>query len=573
MNGSPGSGGWSAPGRRWTAHARVPVLVVGGGPVGLATTLFLARQGVHSLLVERRITTSPLPRATHVTRRTMELFREAGLEPAIREAGLAVLSARDPRAAAKPERTLPRVVLGVRSIAEVHQAELLESGEEELAVPGPCPPFWCGQDRLEPILRDAALRAGADVRFGHELVDLAVTGTGARAWIRHGETGDILQVDSRFVIAADGARGRTGSRVGIPFTGLGTIAHRMTILFRANLDAVIRGRRFFMSMIENPGFSGAVMELNDPDMWAAAVEYDPATGTSHQDFTRGRCLDLVRSAIGDETVDVEIFRIFSWEAKHRMAATYRKGQVFLVGDAAHLHPPSGGYGSNVGFQDAHNLAWKLAAVIEGWGHDALLDSYDAERRPVATSTAEQSLLLDGIPPERLGGATQCDPRILIMGYRYRSSAVLGARPGGPFPPTFTLSGEPGTRMPHLVLETSGGTMSTLDLQGRQFTVFSADPGWSDAAGRVGRNLGVPLRGHHLGPAGDVPGDESARFPELCGTGGRGAILVRPDGFVAWRHTTESPVPEIGKRELLASVMSRIFSLPRDRLRPTGGISA
>lgn len=534
---------------------RVPVLVVGGGPVGLSMALFLARHGVRPLLVERRTTTSPMPRATHVTRRSMELFREAGLQAEIGKAGFEVVSARDPRAESEPERTLPRVVVGVRSIADSgRQPEILETGDEELAVPGPCPPYWCGQDRLEPILRNAAVRAGADVRFDHELVDLEVENTGVTARIRHGRTGDVASCRARFVVAADGASGRTGDRVGIPFTGLGAVAHRMTILFRANLDEFVRGRRFFMSMIDNPGFSGAIMELNDRDRWAAAVAYGPTTGASSADFTPSRCLDLVRSAIGDETVHIELDGVFRWEAKHRVALAYRKDPVFLMGDAAHLHPPSGGFGSNVGFQDAHNLAWKIAAVSRGWGGAELLDSYDTERRPVGAATAEQSLLLDGVSPDRLGGASPCDPRTLIMGYRYNSSAVLGARPGGPFPPVFELSGAPGTRMPHLPLRTPNGRqVSTLDLPGRRFTVFSADPGWREAAEQVRRRLGVPVHGYHFV-------DGATRFPEVCGTGRRGAVLVRPDGFVAWRHATESALSDSHKYGLLSSALCRVLSL-------------
>src|SRR2546422_5897397 len=122
----------------------LPVLIVGGGPVGLSMALFLARQGIQCLLVERRSATSPMPRATHVTRRSMELFREAGIEPEIAAAGYAVVTKDDPRALSEPDRTLPRVVLAISSIADLHRrAEILETGEEELAVPGPCPPYWC----------------------------------------------------------------------------------------------------------------------------------------------------------------------------------------------------------------------------------------------------------------------------------------------------------------------------------------------------------------------------------------------------------------------------------------------
>jgi 2-polyprenyl-6-methoxyphenol hydroxylase-like FAD-dependent oxidoreductase len=509
------------------------VLIVGGGPVGLSMALFLARQGVSALLVERRSTTSPMPRATHVTRRSMELFREAGIEADIAEAGYAVVLEEDPRAAAEPERTLPRVVLAVSSISDMHrQAGILETGAEELAVPGPCPPYWCGQDNMEPILRDAAVRAGADVRFDHELVDLA---GGVRAEIRDLRTGDTYTLRPRFVVAADGAKGRTAERVGISFGGLGAIARRQSILFQANLDRLVKGRRFFMTMIENPGFSGAIMQLNGRNRWCAAIDL----GEVAADLTRDRCLQLVRAAIDDPAVDVELDGVFRWEARHRVAQTYRSGPVFLAGDAAHLHPPSGGFGSNVGFQDSHNLAWKLAAVLHGWAGEALLDTYDVERRPVGTATAEQTMLIDGVPAERLGGVTMCDQRTLIMGYRYNSRAVIDAPPGGPFPPEFELSGTPGTRVPHIDL----GCGSTLDHVGDRFALFAPDPDWSDVAADVRRELGVPLHGHHLPP-------------DTCGTGRHGALLVRPDGFVAWRYSADRVVPD--KHALLTASLVHIL---------------
>jgi 2-polyprenyl-6-methoxyphenol hydroxylase-like FAD-dependent oxidoreductase len=542
------------------SDADVPVLVVGGGPTGLAMSLFLSRHGISSLLVERRPATSPLPRATHVSRRTMELFREAGLEAAIRRAGLEVVSVWDRRAESEPERTLPRVVLGARSIAEIDQAETLETGEEELSIPGPCPPFWCGQDQLEPLLLEAALNGDADIRFGHELVDLDLTEEGVRASIRRDDTGKTFVMHSCFAVAADGGRGRIAERVGISRVGLGAVAQRISILFRADLDRFVRGRRFFMCMIENPEFSGAVMQLNDRCRWAAATDYDSSMGGPDGNYSPEYCLDQVRSVIGDTVVEVELDTMFRWQATHRIASTYRRGPVFLIGDAAHLHPPAGGYGSNVGFQDAHNLAWKIAAVIQGWGREALLDTYDAERRPVGTATAEQSLLLDGVPAELLGGIPRCDPRTLIMGYQYSSSAVIDATPGGPFPGTFSLSGAPGTRVPHVALRTPDGQeISTLDLCGRQFTLLSADSAWKRTASRVAQRLAVPLRGYHVAPSGGALADPMDIFSNACGIGPGGAVLVRPDGMVAWRSASEEPPSSEDRYNRLSSVLRRVLS--------------
>ncbi|MFF1509659.1 FAD-dependent monooxygenase [Streptomyces sp. NPDC058326] len=533
------------------------VLVVGGGPTGLAAALFLARAGVPVRLVERRPHTSTLPRATHLSRRTMELLREAGLQEAVAAEGFEVVAGDDPRGFTEPDRVLPRTVVGVRSLSDLDAAEVLETGEEELAVPGPCPPFWCGQHRTEPLLREAAVRAGADVRFGEELTGLSVSDDGVIARVRRAD-GRPTTVTARYLIAADGAHGWIPETVGIARAGLGTIARRTSILFRADLTPLVEGRRFFMSMIENPGFSGAVMQLDAAHWWAAAVESD-AVGGPGGEPDPVRCLELVRAALGTGDIPVELTATFHWQARHRIAERYRAGPVFLAGDAAHLHPPAGGYGSNAGIQDAHNLAWKIAAVLRGWAGAELLDSYDAERRPVGIATAEQALLLDGVPGERIGAEAR-DPRTVIMGYRYRSTAVIGgAGRGGPLPHAFELSGEPGTRLPHLPLspgrDGGPGQGSVLDLCapdafGPRFLLLGGDESWSRTAAEVARELAVPVTARVLRPPDPLD--------QVCGTGPGGALLVRPDGFVAWRCTAAEPPAGARRHHLLTTALRRVL---------------
>jgi 2-polyprenyl-6-methoxyphenol hydroxylase-like FAD-dependent oxidoreductase len=548
------------------AEVRVPLLVVGGGPVGLAAALFAGRLGIETLLIERRRGPSELPRSTHLSRRTMELFDQAGLTEAIARRGFEVVRHDDQRAVTEPATTLPRTVVEVSSLAAVDRARVLETGDDEMSVPGPQPPFWCGQDRIEPLLAEAAAAHGATVAFGHELIGLRVTEEGVAAWVRgpHGR----YRVRARYLIAADGGRSGVRDHLGITTHGLGVVGHRVTVIFRADLNNLLRGRRFFMSMVEGPAFSGAIMQLNDPHRWAAAIGYDPSRGESAAQFTPDRCRTLLRHAIGDPAVAIEVEAIFDWRARHRMADGYRSGPVFLVGDAAHLHPPSGGYGSNVGYQDAHNLAWKLAAVLEGWAGAELLDTFDLERRPVAEATAEQSLLLDG-HGALLPGVVACDPRTLLLGYRYSgSSAVVGANAGPPLRDPFRLCGEPGTRVPDVEGRLRGGVRtSTVRLCADRFTLLSAGAGWPAAAMEAGRRLGIPMRAVVVGGGAqaDLRETEPGSFVRTGGACVDGALLVRPDGIVAWR-TTGGPPAAGAAVDQLSAVLSGILARTASPLR-------
>jgi 2-polyprenyl-6-methoxyphenol hydroxylase-like FAD-dependent oxidoreductase len=440
----------------------------------------------------------------------------------------------------------------VRCLAEFDNATILDDGvQEELAISSPCPPFWCGQDRFEPVLRDRALRAGAHVRFAHELVEWELQENSVRARVRRLVDGREYTIHSRFLVAADGARGAIADELGISKTGLGIYAHRLSILFRADLTRYLRGRRFFISMIKSELFDGSIMPLNESDRWAAAVDLEAAgMSTPHRPQPRHR--ELVAAAIGDPGVPVDVEAVFAWQAEHRVAQRYRHGPVFLVGDAAHVNPPAGGYGFNVGFQDVHNLAWKLAAVLGRWAPGSLLDTYETERRPVAAATAIQALLMDGVDAGRLGDAGRCDARTIIVGYRYRSPAVIGATDVDAFPDTFALTGEPGTRIPHVWLPGArpGSLRSTLDLIGDGYTLLTASAAWQSAGAELGRRQAVPLSVRRIPCTGD------GSFPRVCGIGDGGAAVVRPDGFVAWRCADEVGSPAQGS-EVLADVLGRL----------------
>jgi hypothetical protein len=238
---------------------------------------------------------------------------------------------------------------------------------------------------------------------------------------------------------------------------------------------------------------------------------------------------LLRTAIGRD-VDIRLRTVFPWRIWHRVADTLRAGPVFLAGDAAHIHAPAGGYGSNVGMQDAHNLAWKLAWVLRGWAGPSLLDTYSAERLPVGAAMADQTTLLAGVGGAALAGTPMLPPAALVYGFRYDSDAIVGGFPvrgkEDALSAEVDLTGTPGTRMPHLWLRTDGRDVSPHDLCPHRMLLVTDSPGWS----AVANTLSLPLRG--------VCVDRGTAGWAAISRGTPGmAVLVRPDGVVAWRGAT------------------------------------
>jgi len=506
-----------------------PVLVVGGGVVGLSAALFLARQGVSSVLVERHPGTSIHPRAWGWYPRTLELFRAAGLEDEVLAAAAGFA---DHRLNAKVESLTGR---------EVHSTLL--PAAEDLSEVTPSRQISLGQDRLEPLVRRAAERNGARLLFNTEAVDLTQDGDGVTVELEERETGARRTVRARYVIAADGARGRLRDMLGVPAHGRGVFRHQVSILFRAPLAQALGGRRFSICQIENPQVSAILGHDDSLTEGTLIVTYRPEAGESAADFTAERAVQLVRAAVGTPDLPVVIRDVLPWDMAALVAERYRAGRVFFAGDAAHVVPPIGGYGANTGVQDAHNLAWKIAAVLAGQAGPDLLDTYQDERLPVARETVEQAGLRLAV---RAGFATAqqkeqtLDTLAVSLGYRYPGTdGPFFADPG-------TRTGEVGTRAPHLWLDETR-TRSTLDLFGTGWTVLAGpqDTGWADAARAVAGELAVPLTAHVM------PGQQWAR---KYGVTAQGAVLVRPDGFVAFRWPAD--VPEQVK-ELTAALMSAL----------------
>ena len=531
------------------AGETVPVLIVGGGLTGLSSALFLAWHGVRPLLVERHADLLIHPRARGFTPRTVELFRQVGLEPVIREAGFA------------GGDDLRWIAVRAETLAGEHESvdEADEGGE--MSTISPAPFAAIDQDKLEIILRRKAEELGVDIRFSTELVSYDEDDIGITAIMKDRRTGAEQTVHADYVVAADGWDSPIRQRLGICLDGPGPFFHVVTALVDADLRPALRGRRVNIAYLQQPR-PGTILMAHDEagQRWVFGTGFSPQYGESLADFPEQRVIAMVRQAAGVTDVLVSLrpqipgtdIKMLGFAIGAQVAQQYRVGPTFLVGDAAHIVPPTGGLGANTGIQDAHNLAWKLAAVVKGEAGPALLDTYHDERRPVGLLTMEQALARWG---SRVGEgafsstAPLMDYAAVAFGYCYQSAVVLGA-PVDPRPalPITELTGQPGTRAPHIWLARDGQRLSTIDLFGRDYVLLTGAEGsaWVDAA----RSLtDTAVRAYRIGGDGDFADSEGC-WAEVYGVTASGAVLVRPDGFVAWCRADVSDDPA---RELSAAL--------------------
>ena len=535
----------------------IPVLIAGGGPVGLTASLLLSRHGVRSLLVERHPGTAIVPKARGINARTMEMYRQCGVEAAIRAAGLS-------------EERRGRLIVWTETLAgkEIERRVPGRATPKNMAVT-PTTNCLCAQDDLEPVLRRFAETAGPGaLRFNTELTsfsqkDGSVTGT-----MTDRVTGEETRFSARYLIAAEGAQSRVRRSLGVQMIGEEKVYDSVNILFNADLRQWTEHRPAALYFVEQPELRGTFLTINGTDRWGFLIHSPSQYGYKPGDFTSERCAALIRQAVGIPELVVSVLGVSPWEASAIVADRYREGAVFLAGDAAHEMPPTGGFGLNTGVQDVHNLAWKIAAVLRGQADDALLDSYHAERRPLAetiTRAALANAMSMGRTTRQSGAVLPrrefLNEQGLIYGLCYESMPVIpdGTPPVEVTDPVteYVPSARPGSRAPHVWLQRGGEQLSTIDLFGSHFVLLAGRDGdaWRQAIHQIVPSW-PPLIGFTVGGKEDLI-DPDGNWHEAYGVETDGAVLVRPDGYVALRGRSGASRPREVLRAVADGVLGRI----------------
>jgi 2-polyprenyl-6-methoxyphenol hydroxylase-like FAD-dependent oxidoreductase len=515
---------------RSDGDATIPVLIAGAGPVGLALAIELGRLGIDCMVVEKRDGTVPVPKMSQVSARAMEFCRRWGIAGTVRRAGWPA--------------HLPGDVVYQRSFTGPELARLripAYAAPDRLAFT-PESPCHCPQIFFDPILA-AHARTLAPVRLRYRigLESFSQDESAVRAVLRDGETGATETVTARYLVGCDGPGGVVREALGIGLGGLGVVAHSINIFFRSAGMVTLhdKGWARFHRSIDETGCWSEMIAIDGKELWRLSIFDDP----SPEPDAEGYLLRLFGAPFPHEIINVQC-----WERRDYVAERYGDGRVFIAGDAAHQNSPTGGYGMHTGVEDAMNLAWKLAAMIEGWGGPWLLASYEAERRPVALRNvrlateafrAITSLPAVGAAAADRAAAGEVDPAVerlrnnitALSGseyqkfqYAYEDSPICiidGTPPPPPEDMSYTPSTRPGSRAPHAWI---GEGRSTLDLFGTGFTLLrlgDAPPETSPL--RAGaKERGVPLR------------EIALTDPAIAAAYEAPLVLVRPDGHVAWR---------------------------------------
>jgi len=545
------------------------VLVLGAGPVGLGAALELARFGVRSVLIEKHEGTSWHPKTRNFNTRTMEIARAWG--PAVHKR----LRSIDAPDGWKSPIRFTRTATG-EEFGRIETQGFLGPGPDV----SPEHPIMTSQELIERIMLDGVRASGlVDVRFATEATRLLRGGDpnddGVALEVESRATGATETLTGIALVAADGASSLVRSELGLKLEGPQSLSHIVNCYFRADIERHLGDRTGVLFFVSNERASGVLQPLDAAGRWLCQIAVAPGDW-SLDVFTKERAREWIRAAAGIDDLAPEVLSLGLWKLNATVVERLVQGRVLMCGDAAHQFPPTGGLGVNTGLQGMHNAMWKLAYWVHGRAGWPLVATYDDERRGVAQQITSQSLQ-NSINVARInaaaaaGGESGLTTEEVIatsrrygnhlgveFGATYASSAIV---PDGTSPPAvadsysdYVPSATPGCRAPHAWLGRPDADFSTLDLFGTAFTLLTAAGGdeWCSAATEAGRALGVPIEAYVVGDPGLKDG---GGFASAYGLERGGAVLVRPDGYVAWRSAA-GPAGASATRDVLRAILSR-----------------
>jgi putative polyketide hydroxylase len=550
----------------------VPVLIAGSGPVGLTLSILLSRQGIRNIVVEKRDRINTLPRARGITVRTAEILEQLGLGEELAAIALPSLWTQY----FIYTETLAGPIVGVMPADAMRAESAARYSSAQYVV--------AAQDRIDPMLyRAARSYSHAEIRFSTEVVDYTEESGGITATVQSRE-GVVSKIRSDYLVAADGGKSRLRALAGIGETGRANLRSFVNNHIRANLSRFTSGREAALIWTLAPGLEGVFQMLDGDRTWAVQVQYDPTSSTVDA-WTPERSVAQIRAMIGDPAaldVGIEILKSYTYTLSMLIAEKFRKGRLILTGDAAHQVPPYGGFGLNTGIQSAHNLAWKLCAVLRGEAGAALLDTYESERREVAARVCDFGRTNSGYVDQLMAAvrsATSVAEKKAIFSrskqYGTWWGLDLGVHYEGPgafvsddtAPPAvadpvidFIPHAKPGHRAPHFWAIHQYKRISSISLFDATFVLLAGPEGnaWIEELRRSNTDAAPSITAFRVASDGDlVPQGD---FCALYGIEASGAVLVRPDGHVAYR--AKSFVPDAGA--VLRSVLDRIMQ--RDKMR-------
>jgi 2,4-dichlorophenol 6-monooxygenase len=578
------------------------VLVVGTGPMGATAALALATYGVKVRVVSKWNWLSNTPRAHITNQRAVEVLRDLGVQQEVEKY-------------ATPWDQMGDTLFTTSLTGpEVARLQTWGTGDDRLGdyVTGsPCTMLDVPQPLMEPVLITNAAARGAQVSFNTEYLSSEQDDDGVTIQLRDRTTGHVYTQRARYLVGADGARSQIAQDIDLPIEGVMARAGTVYVQFHADLSHLVAHRPSILHWIMNPaaGFGeigmGLLRAVRPWDKWIAGWGFDMAEGDP--DLDPAHALEKIRALVGDPDFECEITSISPWYVNRAYATRYSSNRILCGGDAVHRHPPSSGLGSNTCIQDAFNLAWKLAYVAKGWAGPDLLDSYSDERAPVGAqivARANQSRVdyaplrevfategaadpvaaglakLNAPTPEGVQARAALQAALELKSYefnaqgtelnqRYVSGAVLSEENGGDEvwerDPDLYLQAttRPGAKLPHAwIVGTDGKRISTLDIVGRgRFTLITGIAGqaWRAAADELAAPF---LDTVVIGEPGTA--DPYAYWARIREVEEAGAILVRPDGYIAWR-CSHAVWDEPTASGLLERALDSILGLHRSAL--------